>query len=37
AFRDPEIPAMLGFAHENYPHLTVMGAAARTELAKDFA
>ena len=34
-FRDPAVPAMLGFTHTNYGHLAVIPAAARQELAKD--
>lgn len=36
AFRKPDAEVVLGFSHENYPHMTVMPDAVREALAKDF-
>jgi len=36
AFRKPDAEVVLGFSHENYPHMTVMPEAVRAALAKDF-
>ncbi|WP_086463734.1 DUF3501 family protein [Oceanibaculum nanhaiense] len=36
AFRKPGAEVVLGFSHENYPHMTVMPDAVREALAKDF-
>ena len=36
AFRKPDAEVVLGFSHENYPHMTVMPDAVRDALAKDF-
>jgi hypothetical protein len=36
-FRDPAVQVVLGCGHELYPHMTVLGAATRAELAKDLA
>jgi hypothetical protein len=37
AFRTPGTRVILGFDHENYPHMTVMPEAVRAELAGDFS
>jgi hypothetical protein len=36
AFRKPGAEVVLGFSHENYPHMTVMPEAVRAALAEDF-
>ncbi len=36
AFRDPGVQIMLGFEHENYAHMAVLGPQTRTALAGDF-
>jgi hypothetical protein len=36
AFKNPSESVVLGIAHENYGHMAVISADARSELAKDF-
>jgi Protein of unknown function (DUF3501) len=37
AFRNPATEVVLGFAHPNYRHMTVLADEVRTELSGDFA
>lgn len=36
AFRNPEVPVILGVAHENYGHMALLTPAVRAALARDF-